>query len=130
MFNHDHIFWGPVMDINFLALKPGVGYLNLLPHLLHGLWQIAQRKFVDDSFNHPADEIRGLYLRLGREHPIYDAIGRDVMLKASPYAWYVRFPDETTYLQAIKPQLEKHLRDSPVGAGFSGELRLNFYQTR
>ncbi len=125
--HHDHIFWNPVMDINFLALKPGVGYLNLLPHLLHGLWKIAQRKFVDDSFNHPAEEIRGMYLRLGREHPIYDAIGRDVMHKAPPYAWYTRIPDEVAHLRGVIPQLEKHLEDS-VGAGFSGELRLNFYQ--
>lgn len=125
--HHDHIFWGPVMDINFLALKPGIGYLNLLPHLLHGLWEIAQRKFVDDPFNHPADEIRGLYLRLGREHPIYDAIGCDVMLKAPPYAWFTRIPDEVAYLRAVQPQLERHLEGS-AGAGFSGELRLNFYQ--
>jgi hypothetical protein len=124
--HHDHIFWGPVMDINFLAIKPGVGYLNLLPHLLHGLWYIAQQKFVDDTFNHPAEEIRGLYLRLGREHPIYNAIGQDVLLKASPYAWYVRIPDEVTYLKAVKSQLERHLSAS-VGAGFNGELKLNFY---
>ena len=125
---HQHIFWGPVMNVQFLALKPGVGYLNLLPHLLHGLWQIAQHKFVDDAFDHPSDEVRGLYLRLGQEHPIYDAIGRDMMLKASPFAWYVRIPDETAYLNAIQPQLEQHLRDSAVGAGFTGELKLNFYK--
>lgn len=125
--HHDHIFWGPFMDVNFLALKPGIGYLNLLPHLLQGLWNIAQRKFVDDPFEHPAEEIRGLYLRLGREHPIYDAIGRDLMMKTPPYAWYVRFPDVTSYLNVIKHQLEKHLAESP-GAGYSGELRLNFYQ--
>ncbi len=125
---HQHVLWGPAMTISFLGLKPRVGYLNLLPHLLQGLWEIAQRKFVDDSFNHPTDEIRGLYLRLGREHPIYAAIGRDVMLKAPPYAWYVRFPDETAYLQAIKPQLEQNLAESAVGAGFTGELKLNFYR--
>jgi len=125
--HHDHIFWRPVMDINFLALKPGIGYLNLLPHLLHGLWEIAQRKFSDDPFTHPAEETHGLYLHLGREHPIYDAIGRDLMLKASPYAWFVRIPDEVAYMGAIKPQLEKHLSES-VGAGYNGELKLNFYQ--
>ena len=124
---HDHVFWGPVMDVNFLALKPGVGYLNLLPHLLHGLWEIAQRKFVDDSFDHPADEVLGLYLRLGREHPIYDAIGRDMMLKAQPYAWFVRIPDEVAYLKAVKPQLEHHLQHS-VAAGYTGNLKLNFYR--
>jgi hypothetical protein len=124
---HDHVFWAPVMDVNFLALKPGVGYLNLLPHLLHGLWQIAQRKFVDDAFDHPADEVQGLYLRLGRKHPIYEAIGRDVMLMAPPYAWYVRIPDEVAYLNVIKSQLERHLQTS-VGAGYTGELKLNFYQ--
>jgi hypothetical protein len=125
---HQHVLWGPVMNVHFMALKPGVGYLNLLPHLLLGLWQIAQRKFVDDLFNHPAEEVRGLYLRLGREHPVYEAIGRDLMLKGSPYAWYVRFPDEVAYLKAIQPQLEQHLSESTVGAGFTGELRLNFYQ--
>jgi len=125
---HDHIFWGPVMDINFLALKPGVGYLNLLPHLIHGLWHIAQRKFVDDSFKHPTDDMRGLYMRLGREHPVYDAIGRDQMIKNPPYAWYVRVPNETTYLNMIKPQIEKQLQESVVGSGFTGELKLNFYR--
>lgn len=124
--HHQHIFWGPVMNINFLALKPGMGYLNLLPHLLHELWRIAQHKFVDDSFEHPAEEIRGLYLRLGREHPIYDALGRDVMQAAPPYAWFVRIPDETLFLQAIQQKLEKHLAES-AGAGFTGELKLNFY---
>lgn len=125
---HQHVLWGPVMNVQFLALKPGVGYLNLLPHLLHGLWDIAQYKFVDDAINHPAKEVCGLYLRLGSEHPIFDAIGRDVMLKAPPYAWFVRIPDETAYLNTIKPQLEQHLRDSAVGTGVSGELKLNFYR--
>jgi len=125
--HHQHIFWGPTMTVNFLALKRGVGYLNMLPHLLHGLWNIAQTKFVEDDFGHPTEEMRGLYLRLGRQHPIYDAIGREVMLKAPPYAWFVRLPDEVAYLKAVKPQLEAHLAQS-VGAGFSGELRLNFYQ--
>ena len=50
------------------------------------------------------------------------------MLKAPPFAWFVRIPDETAYLNAIKPQLEQHLRNSAVGAGFTGELKLNFYQ--
>jgi hypothetical protein len=126
--HHQHVLWGSAMNVNFLALKPGIGYLNLLPHLLHGLWEIAQRKLKEDSIHHPAGEVQGLYLRLGRQHPVYDAIGRDLMLKAPPYAWFVRFPDETAYLKAIKPQLEKHLRDSPIGAGFSGEVKLNFYK--
>ena len=115
------------MQVNFLALKPGVGYMNLLPHLLHGLWDIAQRKFSGDSFKHPAEELRGIYLRLGREHAVYDAIGRDLMLKAPPYAWFVRIPDEAAYLMAIKTQLELHLANS-IAAGYSGELKLNFYQ--
>jgi len=125
--HHDHIFWGPVMDINFLVLKPGVGYINLLPHLLKGLWQVTQQKFVDDTFNHPAEEVRGLYLRLGRQHPVYDAIGRDLMLKAPPYAWYVRIPNEVQFMKTIQPQLERHLAES-VGAGYTGELKLNFYR--
>ena len=69
---HQHVLWGPVMNVQFLALKPGIGYLNLLPHLLHGLWQIAQRKLVDDSFSQPTNEVHGLYLRLGGDHPIYE----------------------------------------------------------
>jgi hypothetical protein len=126
--NHWHIIWGPTLNINFLALKPGVGYLNLLPHLLHGLWAVAQRKLVGGGFKQPTEEVSGLYFRLGRTHPLYDAIGRDQMLKAAPYAWYVRFPDEVAYLQAIQPQLERHLAQS-VAAGYHGELKLNFYRS-
>ena len=64
---------------------------------------------------------------MGREHAIYTAIGRDLMQPSPPYAWFTRIPDETAYLNAIKPQLEKHLRASVVGAGFTGEVKLNFY---
>lgn len=125
--HHQHILWGPTMQVNFLALKPGTGYLNLLPHLLHGLWDTARNKFTEDSFKHPTEDVRGLYLRLGREHRVYEAIGRDRMHKAPPYAWFVRIPDEAAYLRAIRPQLEAHLANS-VGAGYDGELKLNFYQ--
>ena len=124
---HNHIFWGPLLNVNFIALTPGVGYLNVLPSLLDNLWKIAQEKLTKDTFKHPTEVLNGIYLRLGREHPIYDAIGRDVMLRSSPYAWYTRFPDEVEYLRVIKSQLETHLADS-VGAGFSGDIKLNFYK--
>jgi len=123
---HNHIFWSPTLTVNFLALKPGVGYLNLLPHLLHGLWQVAQHKFAHDTHKHPVDEMQGIYLRLGREHPLYAAIGKDVLLKAPPNAWFVRCPDEFAYINTIKPQLELHLSQS-LAAGFTGEIKLNFY---
>jgi len=125
--HHDHIFWGSEMDINFLALLPGIGYLNLLPNLIRQLWHIAQRKFADDSFEHPIEEVRCLYLHLGRQHPIYDAFGRNFMLKANPYAWYVRIPDEVAYLNAVKSQLEDHLANSTACRGYSGDIRINLY---
>jgi len=37
-----NLMWGPLMNVNFVNLKPGVGYLNLLLHLLHGLYEIAE----------------------------------------------------------------------------------------
>ena len=49
------------------------------------------------------------------------------MIKAPPYAWYVRFPDEVAYLKTIKPQLETHLAESPIAVGYSGELKINLY---
>ena len=50
------------------------------------------------------------------------------MLKAPPFAWFVRIPDETAYLNAIKPQLEQHLREFGCGGRIHWRVELNFYQ--
>ncbi|HNP73237.1 MAG TPA: hypothetical protein PKK15_19140 [Kouleothrix sp.] len=65
---------------------------------------------------------------LGREHPAYAAL--DPMLAATyeaPYAWYVRVPDLPAFVRHVAPALERRLAGSFM-AGYSGELRLDFYR--
>jgi hypothetical protein len=125
--NHAHIMWAATLNVNFVVLKPGVGYLNLLPHLLHGLYEIANNKLKKDSFKHPAKKVTGLYFRLGRKHPLYEAVGQDLMVQGLPYAWYIRAPDIPGFLGHVQSALEGNLERS-LAAGYSGELKLNFYR--
>ena len=65
---------------------------------------------------------------LGREHPVYQALPKDLVRKEPPYAWYIRVPDLIAFLRHIRPALEKHLIGT-VAEGYTGELKLNFYRT-
>lgn len=70
--------------------------------------------------------ITELYFRLGIDHPVYAALGRQLERQDQPYAWYIRIPDLPAFLRHITPVLERRLAAS-VMAGHSGELKLNFY---
>ncbi len=121
---HNHLLWGRLFAINFVGLEDGVGYLHLLPHLLHGLYQIGCEKLQQDAFKHPSKQVKGLALRLGREHPLYGAIGSEQMIRSPAYAWYLRVADIPALLRAVRPALEKRLSKS-VAAGYTGRLRVN-----
>lgn len=72
--------------------------------------------------------LRGLIFMLGREHPLYAALGPAVLPREfPPYAWYVRVADLPAFLRRLAPALERRLAAS-AEAGYSGELRLDFYR--
>ena len=115
---------------NFLVmqmeLKPGVGCLHLIPSLLRGLWEKAKATPVVAENDNP--KATGIQFMFGREHPIYQALPKDVVRKEPPYAWYIRVPDLIAFLRHIQPALEKHLIGT-VAEGYTGELKLNLYRT-
>lgn len=70
---------------------------------------------------------QAFHLRLGTEHPAYDAIPNRLRHVAPPYAWYVRVPDIAAFIRRVAPVLERRLAASAI-AGYSGSLLLNFYR--
>jgi hypothetical protein len=72
-------------------------------------------------------EVVGLYLRFGREHPVFDAIPEMASVNRPPYAWYLRVADVPGFLRHVAPALEARLARSHL-AGHTGELKVNEYQ--
>jgi hypothetical protein len=69
-----------------------------------------------------------LNFRLGREHPWYAALGSRLAPRGRPpYAWYVRIADLPRFVWHIRPLLDRRL-ESSIMAGYSGDLRLDFYR--
>ncbi len=115
---------------NFLVmrmeLKPGIGYLHLIPSLLRELWKKA--KTAPTTTDNDSPEVKGVQFMLGREHPVYSALPRFFVREEPVYAWYIRVPNLIAFLRHIQPALEKHLIGT-VAEGYTGELKLNLYQS-
>ena len=79
-----------VLFIVQIELKPGVGYLNLMPSLLRGLWKTAQT--TPTWGNLQGKELKSLMLELGRAHPAYQALLGNRIYVHEPYGWYIRVP--------------------------------------
>ena len=114
--------WKQVMSIEEIAVMPGNSWRAL------GLYVAQALKAMADEINETADKpVRALVFRLGDEHPIYEALGRNLERQDRPYAWYLRVPDLEAFLRHIAPALEQRLAAS-VMANHSGALKLSFYR--
>ena len=109
-----------------MELKSGVGYLNLMPSVLHGLWKIAQA--MPAYGNHKNQELKAINLELGRTHPAYHALLGNKIRVDEPYGLYIRVPDLVAFLRHIRSALEKNLVGT-VAEGYNGELKLNYYRS-
>ena len=120
-FSDSVCFW-----VSQLSLKPGIGYLHLMPSLLRALWAKAKKtSAVEDSKNRKA---KGIIFTLGRNHQAYTAMPKTFLRNEDSYAWYIRIPDIIAFLRHIQPALEKHLVGT-VAEAYTGELNLNFYRS-
>ncbi len=109
-----------------MEIMPGVGYLNLMPSVLRGLWKIAQTTPLSE--NRQNQELKTLMLELGRAHPAYHALlGKKIHLH-EPYGLYIRVPNLVAFLRHIQPALEKNLVGT-VAEGYNGELKVNRYRS-
>ena len=109
-----------------MELKPAVGCLHHIRSLLRALWKKAEATPIVAENDNP--KATGVAFMLGREHPIYQALPKDLVRQEPPYAWYIRVPDLIAFLRHIRPALEKHLIGT-VAEGYTGALKLNFYRT-
>ena len=109
-----------------MELKPGVGYLNLMPSVLHKLWKLAQA--VPAYRNHKNEELKTIMLELGRAHPAYHALPGNKIHGHEPYGLYIRVPDLVAFLRHVQPAVEKNLVGT-VAEGYNGELKLNYYRS-
>lgn len=106
-----------------LEVRPGVNLQAVMPSLL----RILQRQGLQLPTFYNTAELQGISFILGSKHPLYDVLGKELHPRLEePYAWYVRVPDLTKFIQHIAPALERRLADSALGA-YDGELKLDFY---
>ena len=117
--------WGSTLAIPQIALRGGVTWPVVIRPVLRALRDFART--VPASGREPVAPTR-LSFRLGTAHPAYAVLGETLAPRRDrPGAWYVRVPDLPGFLRHVAPVLEDRLDHSPL-AGYTGELRLDFYR--
>ena len=103
-----------------------MGYLNLMPNLLRGLWKTGQ---ATRAWGSPqGKELKSLIFKLGRAHSTYCALLGNKIHVHEPYGWYIRVPDLIAFLRHIQPALENNLLGTGA-EGYRGELKVNYYRS-
>lgn len=98
---------------------------EVFPSLLRALASVAGQKAVRNSEVPPASLLN---FDLPGSHPIYELLDeRYVSSRERFYPWYLRVSNLPKFVQTIRPLLEERLAKS-VMAGYSGELKLDFYR--
>lgn len=116
---------GPDLCIDALEMDPEVSLAAAMPSLLRA-FEAYGRRIPAKPGSEPFSEI---CFRLGRTHPVYDALGHALApVHRPPYAWYLRVPDLVAFLRHIAPTLERRLAGS-VAAGHTGDVRINLYRS-
>ncbi|MDA1191027.1 MAG: GNAT family N-acetyltransferase [Candidatus Poribacteria bacterium] len=121
---HQATLDGERFNVVQMELREGVSYLNVMPSLIHALWERAQRMIASGA--HPRAALDGINFNFGRNHPSYVAFDPHRARIGTPYSWYVRVADVLGFLNHIRPALERNLIGSPA-EGYSGEVKVSFY---
>lgn len=106
----------------WFELKPGVSWLAVTPTVVRHLWNKGQEYARRDG-----KVCTSFGFMLGTQHPVYEALGKNLPDIHTPYAYYVRIPDLVGFLNHIKPALEKRIAGS-IAAGHSREIKISFYR--
>jgi hypothetical protein len=101
----------------------GISLRAVLPSITRALKTNASSL----TTNGEGQSVTGLRFILGEEHPAYEAFDTKLGPFQKPYAWYIRVADVPGFIRHITPVLERRLADS-VMTGYSGELKMSFYQ--
>jgi len=112
--------WGNRFVIREVGVAPGCSWREVGLFLTRTL-----KKEAEVLSKGQEKRIEYISFSLGCDHPIYDALGRQLERQSPAYAWYIRVADLPAFLWHMAPVLEKRLAQS-VLAGYSGKMRLNF----
>ncbi len=116
--------WGRSLHLNMMEVAPGVNVQAMMPSVLRGLRAHGAQMLVGEENKEPFSEIA---FSLGRNHPVYDALGPLAPVYEPPYAWYVRVGDLPAFIKHIAPALQKRLASSSI-ANYTGEIKIDFYR--
>ena len=116
--------WGRSVYVNMMEVAPGVNVQAMMPSVLRGLLAYGEQMPVRKGNTEPLSEI---VFALGRNHPVYDALGPLAPVIEPPYAWYVRVADLPAFIKHIAPVLQKRLASSAI-ANYTGEIKIDFYR--
>ena len=103
-------------------LKKGISWLDVTPAVIRYLWNKGQEYAKRDGKKCTTFGIMG-----GTDHPVYQALGKEMPLIHEPYALQMRVPDLPGFLNHIKSALEKRLEQS-IAVGHSREIKVGFYR--
>ncbi len=103
-------------------LKRGLSWLAVTPSVVRFLWKQGQMYAQREGKTCTSIGFMG-----GTQHPVYEALGKNLPTARQPYAFYMRVPDLPGFLEHIKPALERRLKNS-IAAGHSREIKLSFYR--
>jgi hypothetical protein len=117
----DYKHWGNRFVVRELGVLPGKSWRPICLFVTRYLKAEADK--LKEAGGKSADYVS---FDLGADHPVYDALGRQLGKQFKPYAWYMRVPDLHGFVRHIAPVLERRLANS-VLVGHSGELKLNFF---
>jgi hypothetical protein len=112
----------PAAIVYELAVRPGVSLRAVAIFLTREF-----KRIVDEEFADAKKKVKYPVFAMGREHAVYEALGKQLDDPYPPYMWYVRVPDLPGFLRLIAPVLERRLATS-VMAGFSGTVKVNLYE--
>lgn len=122
-FLHAHWLGATGLSALWYELRPGLSWLDVTPGVVRWLWNKGQEYARRDG-----KTCQSFGFMLGIQHPVYEALGRNLPGQHLPYAWYLRVADLPGFLNHIKPALEKRLAES-IAAGHSREIKISFYRS-
>ena len=115
---------GKSVFVQMMEVAPGINVQAMMPSILRALLAYGEQMPISKTNTEPISEIA---LSLGRNHPVYDALGPLAPTYEPPYAWYVRVSDLPAFIQHIAPVLQQRLANSAI-ADYTGEIKIDFYR--
>ncbi|MDQ6692997.1 MAG: GNAT family N-acetyltransferase [Chloroflexota bacterium] len=120
---HSVRLWGNELGTRLCEVVPGIPLLVVTPSVMRHLDIVGQEYAERDGV-----DFETIAFNLGEQHPVYETVADKLREVHKPYAWYIRVPDLRGFMRHITPAVEERLAGS-AQAGYTGELKLNFYRT-